>query len=261
MYNNDDFNNDFSSGGQYMNEQYFRAQDAIAKNSFEVGKRLKKIFWLYMVAVITLIAFIVILFVSCYSIITSYILGSMKSINYSTFSGLSGMEFLVFLSIFLIIGALAYLIIYLILLFEMKPYEADFGTAALMLIIYIPVTIVGACFPYPLRYLVQIATSALQIASSYYFLNGMYNSMRKVDVSRANTLATLRNVVVGFSVATGILSFISSFDTSGFLAIVYLLVSVGAIGVSIWQFVMVWKTGSFLQKYGKENMTTSNFSF
>lgn len=265
MYNNDnfnnDFNNDFSSGGQFMNEQYFQLQDALAKNSFEVGKRLKKIFWLLISVLIGVAVWLVAFVIACSSLVSAYITGGIKNMNYKTYTNLPGMEFILVLSIFLLIGALVFLILYLVFLYELKPYEADFGTAAMLVIIGIPVGIVGACFPAPISYIVKIGTSALQIASTYYFLNGIYNSVRKVDVNRATVVGNLRNVVVGFSVASAILSFLSSLDTSGFLSIIYLLVSLVSFGVTIWEYVEIWRSASFLQRYGEANMPISNATY
>ena len=282
MHNNEDFNNsnnDFSNGepytndsytddqytnDQYMNAQYVQTTDPLATNSYEIGKRLKNIFWVKFIPFIALWFWVVMALITNFDLTFSCITGEIQKMKYHELSDLihsSNAEVLLALAGILLIGILVCYICYLIFLFDLKPHDSDFGNAAIYSIVSVIFGGFSSCFPTPTNYFVSLFIGLVDVFSTYLFLNAIYNCVEKVDVNRAKILGIVRNVAVISSIISKIVSFIDSIDSSGSIKAIYWLVVLVSEGIFIWEYVEIWRAASFLQKFGKTYVTDSYESY
>ena len=238
-----------------MNEgTYDNSMTVLAERSLKIGNGLKRIFW---VAIAMGIIVIIAIFAFMALAMLLAVKGAKYDYNFKDVSlfemyGIPGIIVIAVIFCSILVAG----IVYCVTLFKLNKYEAAFGITA---VLYLVNVIMGV-----IRYVVPGTGAAIYVLSMiatlaqlFFLLTGIYNSVRRVSQPRANVVKVLRNVFVALFIAVDaseLLLKVPNLDVGLIGALLLIFAGIGLLGVSIWYIVELFRSASFLQRFGKSNI-------
>lgn len=217
-------------------EAVARKQEALLQKSYDIGTKMKRIFWM-----IIIIVMMTVLLVAQEVMVT---LG---------FQFLDGgtMSLMLVSSILIIVCS----IVYAISLESLKCYNSSFGTAAVLYVIiqvlqigknYVSGNSVGS--------IISIVVAVLQILQVRTFVDATASSLREIDRGVELSWRSFWNVYVKLLYAMILVYIIAMIPILILIAApLILVITVASIIMNLWMLALIWKTGSTMTRIVKLN--------
>ena len=142
-----------------------------------------------------------------------------------------------------------YSVVYLETLYGLTKHDSNFTKAFWFSIAGLICGVLVAFFPQKLSWIRDMTSTLLGGLSIFFIAKGIENLVGKIDASRARVVHTFaRGYIFCISIMT-VTDLIKVFMP--FLAnLILLATSLVQIGLFIWYYVILWSSGSFLERYG-----------